>query len=92
MYIFKKGATVKVDIDNKDLKHFTRELDASSNRVTLGLIIGSLVVGAGLIILSGIPPALFGVPLMAWLLVLVACMLSMALTISIIREQKGGEL
>ena len=92
MYIFKKGATVKVDIDNKDLKHFTRELDASSNRVTLGLIIGSLVVGAGLIILSGIPPMLFGVPLMAWLLVLIACMLSMALTISVIREQKGGEL
>ncbi|MBT3324589.1 AarF/ABC1/UbiB kinase family protein [archaeon] len=92
MYIFKKGATVKVDIDNQDLKHFTRELDASSNRVTLGLIIGSLVVGAGLIILSGIPPMLLGVPLMAWLLVLIACMLSMALTISIIREQKGGEL
>ena len=92
MYIFKKGATVRVDIDNKDLKHFTRELDASSNRVTLGLIIGSLVVGAGLVILAGIPPSLFGVPAIAWLLVAVACMLSIALTISVIREQKGGEL
>ena len=90
--LIKKGATVKVDIDNKDVKHFTQELDRSSNRVTFGLIICGLVIAAGLIILSESGPIILGVPMLAWLCFAVVLMLSFALVISIVRENIGGEL
>jgi len=91
MRILRKGTNIRVDIDNQDIKSFTRELDNSSNRVALGILIGSCIIGAGLIILAGIGPLIFGIPLFAWFILFIALMLSGALTISILREEKGGD-
>tara|TARA_Y100000310_G_scaffold345695_1_gene468422 strand:- start:6088 stop:7761 length:1674 start_codon:yes stop_codon:yes gene_type:complete len=88
MYIFKKGATVKVDVNHKDLQNFTRELDKSSHHLVLSVIIGSLIVGAGLLTLAGAGPIFYGVSLLAWLAILVSLILSFGLMVSIVRERR----
>jgi ubiquinone biosynthesis protein len=93
MHIVKTGARVKVDIENKDIKYFTQEMDRSSNRITYGLIIGSLTITAGLIILAKAGPIYAGIPFLAWIVVGLVVLLSLTLAYSIINENKrGGDL
>ena len=91
MYILKHGAKVKLDVDHKELNQLTLEMDRSSNRITFGLLIGGLIIAAGLITVAGVPPIIWGIPLLAWLAIGICFMLSFALMISMMRENKGGE-
>lgn len=91
MYILKHGAKIKLDVDHKDLNQLTLELDRSSNRITFGLLIGGLVIASGLIAVANVPPIMWGIPLLSWMAIGICFMLSFALMISIMRENKGGE-
>ena len=86
MHVLKNGFKVELDVDHKDLANFTHELNRSSNRITFGLIIGALIVGAGLLILAKVGPIYLGMPLLAWLLIITTLIISGFLTISIFRE------
>ena len=91
MYILKHGAKVKLDVDHKELNQLTLEMDRSSNRITFGLLIGGLMIAAGLIAVAGVPPVIWGVPLLSWIAIGICLMLSFVLMISMMRENKGGE-
>lgn len=51
-----------LNFQHKGLEELDDALKTASNRITLGVIIGSLVVGSSLIITTGIRPYLFGYP------------------------------
>ncbi len=90
MHIIKHGAKVDVDINHKEVDELTREISVSSDRVTLGLIIGALVVGASLVMLAGIGPFIWGVPIISYGMLLVIIILSFGLVVSIWNEKRGG--
>ncbi|MFH0752628.1 MAG: AarF/ABC1/UbiB kinase family protein [archaeon] len=88
---FKRGALFNVDIDNKDIKKLTHEIDASSNRLTFGMIIAALILASALFIYAKLEPLIFGIPLTAIISLIAAFFVALCLVTSILREQEGGE-
>ena len=80
--------SIKVDIEDKDVKNLTSELDKSSNRLTYGMIIASLIIGSALLSYIGKGPMAYGISIFSIAGFLVAFLLSIILAISILRENK----
>ncbi|MSR86407.1 AarF/ABC1/UbiB kinase family protein, partial [Candidatus Woesearchaeota archaeon] len=91
IHILKTGSKVKVEIDHKELNDLTVELDHSSNRITFGLIIGGLIITTGLLIVADLGPKYFGLPISAWISLMVIVLLSLVLGVSILTEKRRGE-
>ncbi len=54
---------LRVDLDLKRLDHFGLQLNQAANRLTMGVLTASLVVGSSIIMTVQGGPALFGLPL-----------------------------
>ncbi len=65
MRVLRKGTKVKLEIDHKELGELNEELDKSSKRVTLGLILGGLLIATGLFTATGLEPKYYNIPLFA---------------------------
>jgi ubiquinone biosynthesis protein len=76
----------KIELDLKRLDHFGHQLDRSSNRLTLGVLIAALIVGSSIVMTVEGGPTLFGLPVFGLLGFLGACFLSLALLVSIWRS------
>ncbi len=87
----RKGALFNVDIDNKDIKKLTHEIDSSSNRITFGMIIAALIIASALFIYAQLEPMVLGIPLAAIVSLAAALFVICCLMVSILREQEGGE-
>ncbi|HEX6828957.1 MAG TPA: hypothetical protein VF104_08255 [Burkholderiales bacterium] len=72
--------------DLKRLDRFGHQLDRSSNRLTLGVLIAALIVGSSIVRTVEGGPTLFGLPLFGLLGFFAACFLSAALFVSIWRS------
>jgi ubiquinone biosynthesis protein len=79
---------VKVDLDLKRLDHFGHQLDSASNRITVGILTASLVVGSSIIMTVEGGPQLFGLPLFGLLGFLIAFVNSLWIIFSIWRSGK----
>jgi ubiquinone biosynthesis protein len=79
---------VKVDFDLKRLDHFGQQLDSASNRLTMGILTASLVVGSSIIMTVEGGPKLFGLPLFGLLGFLIAFFNSLWILFSIWRSGK----
>lgn len=79
---------VKIDLDLKRLDHFGHQLDSSSNRLTMGILTASLVVGSSIIMTVEGGPQLFGLPLFGLLGFLIAFFNSLWIIFSIWRSGK----
>ncbi|MDD2764582.1 MAG: AarF/UbiB family protein [Opitutaceae bacterium] len=53
-----------VNFQHRGLEGLNEALRAASNRIALGVIIGALIIGSSQIVTTGIPPHLFGYPLL----------------------------
>jgi ubiquinone biosynthesis protein len=53
---------MKIDLDLKRLDHFGHQLDQASNRLTMGILTASLVIGSSIIMTVEGGPMLFGLP------------------------------
>jgi len=84
----KKG-TVKIDIEDTDLKRIGLEIDRSSNRLTYGILIGALVVAGALTTQVKIEPIIGGYPLVSAVCFLIAILLSFILLVSILQEGRN---
>lgn len=75
-----KRGELKVQFEHKDLRELEKELDRSSNRVSMGVVISALIIASAIVLqISG----------GKWLAILgfgIALLLSMMLTISILKE------
>lgn len=79
---------VKVDLDLKRLDHFGHQLDSASNRLTMGILTASLVIGSSIIMTVEGGPELFGLPLFGLLGFLIAFFNSIWIIFSIWRSGK----
>ncbi|HJX58812.1 MAG TPA: ubiquinone biosynthesis protein UbiB, partial [Thiobacillus sp.] len=79
---------VKIDLDLKRLDHFGHQLDGASNRLTMGILTASLVVGSSIIMTVEGGPKLFGLPLFGLLGFLIAFFNSLWIIFSIWRSGK----
>ena len=79
---------VRVDLDLKRLDHFGHQLDSASNRLTMGILTASLVVGSSIIMTVEGGPQLFDLPLFGLLGFLIAFFNSLWIIFSIWRSGK----
>jgi ubiquinone biosynthesis protein len=79
---------LRVDLDLKRLDHFGQQLNHASNRLTMGVLTASLVVGSSIVMTIRGGPELFGLPLFGLLGFLVAFLNSIWIILSIWRSGK----
>jgi ubiquinone biosynthesis protein len=79
---------MKIDLDLKRLDHFGHQLDEASNRLTMGILTASLVIGSSIIMTVEGGPKLFGLPLFGLLGFLIAFVNSLWIILSIWRSGK----
>ncbi len=66
---------LKLNLQHRGLEELDNTISDASNKITLGIILGCLIMGSSLIITTKIPPLLFGYPIIG----LIGFVLSMAL-------------
>jgi ubiquinone biosynthesis protein len=79
---------IKVDLDLKRLDQFGHQLDRASNRLTMGILTASLVVGSSIIMTVKGGPQLFGLPFFGLMGFLIAFFNSLWIIFSIWRSGK----
>lgn len=87
--VFQKIQTgsVKVDIEDKDVRSLSLEIDRSSNRLAYSMIIAALLVTGALLINIG-GKIIYGMSMFSFLFFLFAILLGLMLFISVLRERK----
>jgi len=75
-------------IDHRGLDRLSETLDNITNRITPGIIPGSLVIGYAIIITTGIKPLLFGYPMIGISGYLFWAVLGIWLMFNIIKSKK----
>jgi len=80
---------VRLDIDVKRLDHFGQQIDRSTNRLTLGIMTASLVIGSSIVMTIPGGPKIFGMPVLGFLGFLIAVVNSLWIVFSIWRSGKG---
>lgn len=70
------------------LDHLVRSLESASNRLTIGIITGSIIIGSSMIITTGVGPFLFGYPALGVLGYILSVVLGMWLVFTILRHKK----
>jgi ubiquinone biosynthesis protein len=79
---------VRIDLDLKRLDHFGHQLDRASNRLTMGILTASLVIGSSIIMTVQAGPQLFGLPFFGLVGFLIAFFNSLWIIFSIWRSGK----
>lgn len=77
---------LKVNLDLKRLDHFGRQLDHSTNRLTLGLITAALIIGSSIVMTVQGGPTIFGLPAFGFMGFFLAFVIGVMLVISVWRS------
>ncbi len=83
-----RRGSLRIDLDLKRLDHFGHQLNRASNRLTMGVLTASLVVGSSIIMTVEGGPTLFGLPLFGLLGFLIAFFNSLWILFSIWRSDR----
>ncbi|MBL9207778.1 MAG: AarF/ABC1/UbiB kinase family protein, partial [Opitutaceae bacterium] len=75
-----------IKFQHQGLEELDDALKTASNRITLGVIIGSLIVGSSLIVTTRIPPYLFGYPALGMVGYLLSALLGLYVVWDIFRH------
>jgi ubiquinone biosynthesis protein len=70
------------------LERLVNSLENSSNRLTTGIIVASLIVGSSMIITTGVGPFIFGFPALGVVGYLISAALGLWLIVTILRAKK----
>jgi ubiquinone biosynthesis protein len=82
-----KDGTIKVDVEDTDIRKLSLEIDKSSNRLVYGMIIAALLVASALTIqVSG--PTFLGLPLVSFITFVSAMTLLFIFFVSVVRGEK----
>ena len=73
-------------IEHKGLENMLVTQDQTSNRMSFAIIIAALIIGSALIVISKIPPLVFGISLIGIIGYLVAAIMGLWLLVAIIRK------
>ena len=83
-----EAGSLKMDVQHQGLGEFTSELNKSSNRIAISLIISAIIVGSSLIIISNKGPFVFGMPAIGLAGFCFAALLGALLVVSMLRTGK----
>ena len=81
-----RAGRLKVSFQHRGLEDLMVTLDRVSNRISYSIVLASLVIGSSLIVLSGIPPKWFDIPVIGIIGYVVAGFMAFWLLISILRR------
>ncbi len=76
---------ITIGFDHKNLSPMQKALESSFNRLTLGIVLGAMIMGSSMIITTGVGPLLFGYPALGMTGYLISAVLGLWLIITIIR-------
>jgi len=77
---------ITVNLDHKGLDDLDNSIENASNRITLGLVSGSLIIGSSMIVTTGIRPLLFGYPALGIVGYLMSAMVGFYIIWDIVRH------
>jgi ubiquinone biosynthesis protein len=77
---------LQINFHHTGTENLEETFNASMNRLTVGIIIGSLLIGSSLVITTGVKPLLWGYPAIGILGFLVSGMLGLVIVISTLRK------
>jgi len=83
-----KRGKVKIEFEHRGLEPMLITHDKISNRIAFSIIIGALIIGSALIVLSKTPPFMFGISIIGIVGFVVAGLMGMWLLIAILRRGK----
>ena len=83
-----KRGKVKIEFEHRGLEPMLTTHDKISNRIAFSIIIGALIIGSALIVLSKTPPFMFGISIIGIVGFVVAGLMGMWLLIAILRRGK----
>jgi len=79
---------LNIRFQHQNLSGLRRTLDNVSNRVTFGIITGSMIIGSSMIITTGVKPLLFGFPALGIIGYVISGLLGLWLVFNIIRARR----
>lgn len=79
---------VTIGFDHKNLNPLQKALESSFNRLTLGIVLGAMIMGSSMIITTGVGPLLFGYPALGMAGYLISAVIGLWLIITIIRGKE----
>ncbi|MDP2916501.1 MAG: hypothetical protein Q8O16_01065, partial [Dehalococcoidia bacterium] len=80
---FKKGR-VKIEFEHIGLEPIRQTLNSVSNRMALTVVLAALLISSSLIVLSGLPPTIFNIPVVGFAGFIISFFLAVALVFSIL--------
>lgn len=78
---------VTIGFNHKNLNPLQKALESSFKRLTLGIVLGAMIIGSSMIITTGVGPLLFGYPALGMTGYLISAVLGLGLIITIIRNK-----
>lgn len=79
---------LRINMHHAGTERLEETFNASMNRLTVGIIIGSLIIGSSLVITTGVAPLLWGYPLIGMVGFLVSVVLGLYIVISTLRQHR----
>lgn len=77
-----------VNFQHKGLEHLEETVGTAANRITLGVIVGALIVGSSLIVKTGVGPQLWGYPALGIVGYLISALFGFYIVIDIVRNTR----
>ncbi|MCF3648965.1 ABC1 kinase family protein [Synoicihabitans lomoniglobus] len=77
-----------INLEHKGLDDLDNSIETASNRITLGVVSGSLIIGSSMIVTTGIRPLLFGYPALGIIGYLMSAMVGFYIVWDIVRHGK----
>jgi ubiquinone biosynthesis protein len=75
-----------INFQHRGLEHMDTSMKTAANRLTIGVIIGALIIGSSMIVTTGIRPFLFGYPALGIVGYLISALLGLYIVWGIIRK------
>lgn len=79
---------IQINFHHTGTENLEETFNSSMNRLTIGIIVGSLIIGSSLVITTGVKPLLFGYPAIGILGFLVSALLGLYIVVSTLRKHR----
>ncbi len=79
---------IRLNLHHTGTENLEETFNASMNRLTVGIIVGSLIIGSSLVITTGVKPLLWGYPAIGILGFLVSGLLGLYIIVSTLRKHR----